>query len=64
MATLLKTKSALYQLRATQAFHGYLKERGLNPSMHIMDNECPDTVKNTCATTTLLFSSSCLTSIA
>ena len=39
LAAPIKTKSALHQLRATQALCGYLKERGLNPSMHIMDNE-------------------------
>ena len=25
--------------------HGYLNERRINPKMHGMDNECPDTVK-------------------
>ena len=25
--------------------HEYLNERGLNPKMHVMENECPDTVK-------------------
>ena len=25
--------------------HGYSNERGLNPKMHVMDNQCPDTVK-------------------
>ena len=45
LAAPLKTKSPLHQLWATQALHGYLKEWELNPSMHVMDNKCPDTVK-------------------
>ena len=45
LAAPLKTKSPLHQLWATQALHGYLKEWGLNPSMHVMDKKCPDTVK-------------------
>ena len=38
LAALLKTKSSLHQLQAMQALNGYLKERRLNPSMHIMEN--------------------------
>ena len=41
----LKSKSAIHQLRATHALHGYINNWGLNPKMHVMDNECPDTVK-------------------
>ena len=36
---------AIHHLRSTQAMHGYSNERGLNPKMHVMDNQCPDTVK-------------------
>ena len=54
----VKTKSTIHKLQATQALHGYLNEQGLNPKLHVMDSECPNTVKNTRATTKLLLSSS------
>ena len=43
--TPLKNKLVIHQLRATQALHEYLNERGLNPKMQVMDNECPNNVK-------------------
>ena len=45
LASPLKNKLAIHQLWSTQALHEYLNERGLNPKMQVMDNECPNNVK-------------------
>ena len=45
LAKPLKNKMEREQLRATTKLHAYLNERGLNPKMHIMGNECPAAVK-------------------
>ena len=45
LAAPLKNKSAAKKIKATTTLHLYLKSQGLTPKMHIMDNECPDNVK-------------------
>ena len=41
----LKNKTEREQLLATTRLHDYLRTRGLNPTMHVMNNECPQAVK-------------------
>ena len=46
LATLLKSRAATEHLREIQELHCYLKEKGMNPKVHVMDNECSALVKN------------------
>ena len=41
----LKTRAAQELLRAMMSIHTYLKNRGLKPRMQILDNECPELIK-------------------
>jgi hypothetical protein len=45
LAEPLKNKSEREQLNTTKKLHAYLTDRGLQPKLHIMDNECPAAVK-------------------
>ena len=55
LAEPLKTKTEREQLHATTKLHTYLKARGLNPKMHVMDNECPGAVKQYLRTNHIAF---------
>jgi hypothetical protein len=46
LAEPLKSRSAAKLLRAFTKLHQYLTGRGLRPAMHILDNECPQGLKN------------------
>ena len=45
LAEALKSRAAHELLRAMTVIHEYLKQRGLRPSIQILDNECPDLIK-------------------
>ena len=42
----LKTRSGLDLTTAYQKLHRLLTKRGLKPHLHILDNECPNVLKN------------------
>ena len=42
----LKTKSETEQLHNIKLIHQYLNARGIRPTVHIMGNDCPQSVKN------------------
>ena len=46
LTTPLKTKSAMEQLQAIKEAYLYLNQRGIEPKIHILDNECPNSVKD------------------
>ena len=41
----LKTRTGLELKTAYHKLHSLLTNRGLKPSLHIMDNECPNVLK-------------------
>jgi hypothetical protein len=45
LAEPIKNKTEREQLVATTKLHDYLRARGLSPTMHVMDNECPPAIK-------------------
>jgi hypothetical protein len=45
LAEPLKSRSESELLRAFQKLHEHLTERGLHPTLHILDNECPKMLK-------------------
>ena len=45
LAEALKSRSAHELLRAMTVIHEYLKHRGLRPAIQILDNKCPDLIK-------------------
>ena len=45
LAEPLKSRSASELVRATTSLHRYLSERGLKPTFQVLDNECPDSLK-------------------
>ena len=46
LAEPLKSRSAEHLLAATAKMHILLRERGINPKIYIMDNECSSTVRS------------------
>ena len=46
LARPLKTKSGLEQLQNIKEIHHYLNTRGIHPKLHVIDNECPQSVKD------------------
>ena len=46
LAEPLKSRSAEHLLAATAKIHIFLRERGIHPKIHIMDNECSSTVRS------------------
>ena len=46
IARSLRTKSVLEQLENMQQVHQFLSSRDMYPKMHIIDNECPQSVKD------------------
>ena len=45
LAEPLKSRSASYLLEAISKMYMYLQSRGIQPKIHVMDNECPSVVK-------------------
>jgi len=46
LARPLKTKSGIEQLQNIKEIYHYLNSRGIHPKLHVMDNECPQSVKD------------------
>ena len=46
LAEPLKSRSVEYLLAATAKMHIFLRERGVHPKIHIMDNECSSTLRS------------------
>ena len=45
LAEPLKSKSAIEHHKALSKVYSFLKDRGIHPKIHVMDNECSDLVK-------------------